>query len=103
MKKKKYTPNDFWMFVTSDNAMNFLVLDSKRENKYLVFNWDLSDEEIAEIVEKFNTDGLSDLDFEQNEWGSGDYTFVEAKMSRDVDTLRRDLIAEGYTDTILLR
>lgn len=86
----KYTPNDFWMFVTSDNAMNFLVLDSKTENKYLVFNWDLSDEEIAEIVEKFNADGLCDLDFEQKEWGSGDFR-KEFNGFQDADDYVKDI------------
>ena len=70
----KYTSEDYRMYVAWDNASNFTVLDSKKESRYLVFNWDLSDEEIAAITEKFYREGLTEEDFERTEWTDGDYT-----------------------------
>jgi hypothetical protein len=69
-----YTNKDFNLYVATDNAQNFMVLDSKTEDRYLVFTWDVTDDEIAEITEKFFDTGLeAGLDMLNDEWSHGDF------------------------------
>lgn len=69
---KKYTAEDYRLYVAADNAMNFMVLDSKTEDRYLVFDWDLTTEQQADIARKFYEEGLTADSFASDKWMDGD-------------------------------
>ena len=69
----KYTADGYRLYVAADNANTFLVLDHKTEDRYLIFDWDLSDEEIEEIAGRFYGEGLDDTDLNSDEWQIGDF------------------------------
>ena len=70
---KKYTAENYRMYVVADNATNLMILDSKTENRYLVFNWDLYDSEIACLAERFYKEGLEEQDFTNSTFTDGDF------------------------------
>lgn len=69
---KLYTAGDYRLYVAADNAMNFMVLDSKTEDKYLVFEWDLATCQQADIARKFYKEGLTADSFANDKWMDGD-------------------------------
>jgi hypothetical protein len=73
-----YTKKNCWLYVATDNAQNFMVLMSREAARYLVFTWDVTDDEIAEIAEKFYSTGLEDgLDLDNDTWTDG--VFYQSK------------------------
>lgn len=71
---KIYTAENYRLYIAADNATNFMVLDSKTEDKYLVFDWDLTDEQQADIAMRFYSKGLTSDCFANDKWMDGDMT-----------------------------
>ena len=56
------------LYEAEDNAMNYLIIEDVLLGKACIFDWDLSKEEVDEIVEKFENGILTENDFNNNEW-----------------------------------
>ena len=59
----KYIYDDYQLIEAEDNTMNYIIL-RERQGSYriLVIDWDLSEREIEDIKDKFESDELSDED-----------------------------------------
>lgn len=58
-----YLHNDYELIEAQDNAMNYLLLKERAGDwKILVFDWDLSEDEVSTLIEKFKSDSLTDKD-----------------------------------------
>ncbi len=63
------------LYEAESDAMNYLILEDTENDTACVFNWDLSDEEISEIVNKFENDTLTEEDFYDTEWRDTEEVF----------------------------
>lgn len=63
------------LYVAEDNAMNYMIIEDTENNTGCVFDWDLSDDEVQEITNKFESDNLTSDDFNGSEWKSMDEIF----------------------------
>lgn len=94
---KTYTSKDYRLYTAADNGTaGFMVLESKTENKYLVFDWDLSDKEIVDTADKFYSGILCDNDFQTEEWTEGDFRKEGFTWFQEADEYVKGLPAE-YT------
>ena len=59
----KYLYDDYQLIEAEDNTMNYIIL-RERQGSYriLVIDWDLSEQEVEDIKDKFESDELSDDD-----------------------------------------
>lgn len=56
------------LYRAESNAMNFLYLMDDEHDGIMIFNWDLSEEEIEAIVKKFENGELAEDDYHSTEW-----------------------------------
>ena len=64
-----YLPDEYNLYVIHTNSVNYLALEEQCSDKWFVFDWDLNEEEIKAIKEKFECDGLTEDDFQKEiEW-----------------------------------
>lgn len=56
------------LYEAQGNAMNYMIIEDTETGKACTFDWDLSDEEVEEIVRKFEAGTLSENDFNCNDW-----------------------------------
>ena len=68
-----FYPKDYDLIRADGNGIVYYVLDSKTEDKYIVFEWDLSPQEEKELVDKFENYCLTQSDFQSNDWKEGDF------------------------------
>lgn len=69
IKKASYTQDEYNLVAIDANGMNYLALEKRYTTEWFVFDWDLSDEEINAIKEKFQKNGLTEYDFQKDiEW-----------------------------------
>lgn len=81
-----YSPDGYcWLYKAESNGMNFLVLEEEYRGRHIIFNWDLSQEEVNAIVQKFLGDGLTEDDFQSDaKWEEGDFRGKHGFISYDV-------------------
>lgn len=78
-----YTTNNYQLIEAQDNAMNYIILRERGGDwRSLCIDWDLSEEEVNALVDKFTTDGLTDSDImnENKEFSSDDTSYNEFKV-----------------------
>lgn len=102
LEAKKYTPGAYRLYETADNGQTFLVLEEKETGRYLPFDWGLSDEETEAVASKFYEQGLTQDDYNSDEWFNDDlrdvFPFCEEVQKPECDDLEiRILMADKYT------
>ena len=71
----KYFPADYNLCTAQNNGLNFLILEDF-DGQSVIMDWDLSESEIAAIVEKFETIGLDDDDIQGDyDWAPNSETY----------------------------
>lgn len=66
--------DDCWLYEAQSNGLNFLILEEEYRGRHIVFNWDVSEEEVSEITKKFLGAGLTEDDFQNDaKWEYGDF------------------------------
>ena len=87
----KYTAFSYRLYIAATNEVSgFMVLDSKEENRYLIFDWDLSDTEIKTLATKFYTTGLTSADFNNSNWSGGDFSDEFSWFQEADDYIKED-------------
>ena len=80
----KYLYEDYQLIEAEDNAMNYIILRERRGSyRILVIDWDLSEQEIEDIKDKFESNELSDDDV-MNE----NKDFIDGKFLNDYITFK---------------
>jgi len=81
-----YAPDNYcWLYKAEGNGMNFLVLEEEYRRRHIIFDWDVSQEEVNAIVQKFLGAGLTEDDFQSDaKWEEGDFREKHGFISYDV-------------------
>lgn len=74
MKEWYLQDDDYALYEAVKNGTNFLILEEEYAGRHIVFDWNLDEDEVEEIVHKFEGDGLTKEDFQYYaEWEEGDF------------------------------
>lgn len=74
MKMLYAQDGDCWLYEAQSNGLNFLILEEEYRGRHIIFNWDVSEEEVNAITEKFLGVGLTEDDFQNDaKWEYGDF------------------------------
>lgn len=57
-----YTPDNSTLYIAEKNNIKYLILEDNDSFDILVLDWDLSDEEIKNIIEKYEDEGLCPIE-----------------------------------------
>lgn len=63
-----YTPEDSILYVAEDEEIKFLILEEVSTHDIIRFGWDVTDKDIADFMKKYENEGLTEDDFESNNW-----------------------------------
>lgn len=66
--------NDYllYTYTSGKTGVNYFVLSTKTWDRYITFNWDLSQSEVEDLIKRFETTGLEYADFQHTMWSDGD-------------------------------
>ena len=74
MKKWYAQDDDYALYEAVKNGNNFLILEEEYAGRHIVFDQNLDEDEVEEIVHKFEGIGLTKEDFQYGaEWEEGDF------------------------------
>ena len=74
MKKWYAQDDDYALYEAVKNGTNFLILEEEYGGRHIVFDQNLNEDEVEEIVHKFEGIGLTKEDFQYGaEWEEGDF------------------------------
>ena len=65
---KAYTRDCYSLYEGEDNVQNYLILKKISTGRVLIFDWDLSADEVDAIVRKFEEVGLTENDLNNTDW-----------------------------------
>jgi len=74
MKKWYSQDDDYALYEAVKNGNNFLILEEEYAGRHIIFDQNLDEDEVEEIVHKFEGIGLTKEDFQYGaEWEEGDF------------------------------
>ena len=72
-----YTSEDYLMYVCENNAMkNIVILENIHSEKYILVDWDITDQEVKLIADAFSILGLPEMAIQGDGFKEGDFREV---------------------------